>query len=325
MCIALISTAHPSYSLIVIDNRDEFLHRPTSAPDWWPEPSSHVLGSRDLARSTHGTWMGVTKHGKLAVLTNYREDKASEAIGVFSRGLIVNNWLTSPPNRQEATREFVQAIVASPEAKQVGGFSLVCGHINEPLAIVSNRASDMDHITWVATEKNQTRGLSNTSVDDRSWPKIIDGEKLMESAIADHVQAEEDEGALIDRLLQVLSTDTLPRLSEENATIDTYIHHLRKSIFIPVIGSANDLNQTAEKAAARVEDTITPPNGPVDQSYTCGSYGTQKQTVLLARRDGRVRYFERTLYDNNAQAVPLGQGDHSFEFDITQASTQDRL
>jgi uncharacterized protein with NRDE domain len=262
--------------------------------------------------------MGVTKHGKIAVLTNYREDKASEAIGLFSRGVIVNSWLTSPPNRKEATREFVQAIVASPEAKQVGGFSLVCGHINEPLAIVSNRSSDMDHITWVATEKNQTRGLSNTSVDDRSWPKIIDGEKLMEAAIAEHVRQEEDEDVLIDRLLQVLSTDTLPRLSEENATIDTYIHHLRKSIFIPVIGTANDRHQAAEKAAAaRVEDEATPTNGPVDQSYTSGSYGTQKQTVLLAQPDGRVRYFERTLYDNDAQAVPVGQGDHSFEFNTT--------
>ncbi|KAJ5327837.1 hypothetical protein N7452_008227 [Penicillium brevicompactum] len=326
MCIALISTAHPSYSLIVIDNRDEFLHRPTSVPDWWPEPSSHVLGSRDLARSTHGTWMGVTKHGKVAVLTNYREDKASQAIGVFSRGVIVNSWLTSPPKKEEATREFVQAIVASPEAKQVGGFSLVCGHINEPLAIVSNRASDMDHITWVATEKNQTRGLSNTSVDDRSWPKIIDGERLMEAAIEEHAREGEDEDLLIDRLLGVLSTDTLPQLSKETATIDTYIQHLRKSIFIPVIGAANDRVQAAEKAAARVEDsTNTPTNGPVDQSYTSGSYGTQRQTVLLARPDGRVRYFERTLYDNDAQAIPVGHGDHSFEFNITQSVASDKL
>jgi uncharacterized protein with NRDE domain len=271
--------------------------------------------------------MGVTKHGKLAVLTNYREDTASEAVGVFSRGLIVNSWLTSPPNRKEATREFVQAIVASPEAKQVGGFSLVCGHINEPLAIVSNRSSDMDHITWVATEKNQTRGLSNTSVDDRSWPKIIDGEKLMEAALDEHVRQGEDEDLLIDRLLQVLSTDTLPRLSEEKATIDTYVQHLRKSIFIPLIGAANDRHQAAEKAAAaRVEDECdTPTNGNVDQSYTTGSYGTQRQTILLARPDGRVRYFERTLYDNDAQPVPIGQGDHSFEFNIAQNVAPDKL
>lgn len=264
--------------------------------------------------------MGVTKHGKVAVLTNYREDSTSQAIGVYSRGVIVNSWLTGIPDKQEPTREFVQGIVASPEAKQVGGFSLVCGHINEPLAIVSNRSSDMDHITWVATEKNQTRGLSNTSFDDRSWPKILDGERLMEAAIEEHVQkGVEDEDALIDRLLQVLSTDTLPRLPEENATIETYIHHLRKSIFIPLIGAADDRDQAAETmAAARVEDEVdTPTNGPPDQSFTRGSYGTQKQTVLLARSDGHVRYFERTLYDNDARSVPVGQGDHSFEFDIT--------
>jgi uncharacterized protein with NRDE domain len=270
--------------------------------------------------------MGVTKHGKIAVLTNYREETTSEAIGVFSRGLIVNSWLTSPPMKEEATREFVQAIVASPEAKQVGGFSLVCGNINEPLAIVSNRSSDMDQITWVATEKNQTLGLSNTCVDDRSWPKIIDGEKLMEAAIDEHVRKDEDEEVLIDRLLQVLSTDTLPRLSEEGATVETYIQHMRNSIFIPAIGTSGEDQAAGKIAAARLEDsTHTPTNGPVNQSYMSGSYGTQRQTVLLARPDGRVRYFERTLYDNDAQPVPIGQGDHSFEFNVTATVAPDHL
>ncbi|KAJ5614244.1 hypothetical protein N7528_007898 [Penicillium herquei] len=320
MCIALISTAHPAYSLIVINNRDEFLHRPTSDPDWWPEPNSHVLGSRDLARSTHGTWMGVTKQGKLAVLTNYREDKAYQAIGQYSRGLIVNSWLTSPPGDRGSTHSFVQSMVASEEAKQVGGFSLVCGYINEPLAIVSNRSSDMDQITWVAAEKDQNRGLSNTTVDDRTWPKILDGEKLMESAIEAHVQAQEDEDTLIQRLLQVLCTDTLPRLpEEENHDIDTYIKHLRKSIFVPIIGTKEDINRKVEEtAAARVEDEANqaPTNGGVGPDYTSGPYGTQKQTVLLATHDGRVRYFERTLYDSDVNAVPIGKGDRSFEFNI---------
>jgi uncharacterized protein with NRDE domain len=263
--------------------------------------------------------MGVTKQGKIAVLTNYREDTTTQAIGVYSRGVIVNSWLTGPTDKQETTRDFVQSIVASAEAKQVGGFSLVCGHINEPLAIVSNRSSDMNHISWVAAEKNETRGLSNTTFDDRTWPKIIDGEKLMDAAIKEHVQHENDnEDALIDRLLQVLNTDTLPRLPEEDATIETYVHHLRKSIFIPLIGEANDPDQAAEIfAAAQIEDKVeTTANEPPNQSYTSGLYGTQRQTVLLARSDGRVRYFERTLYDNDAKAVPIGQGDHSFEFNI---------
>lgn len=264
--------------------------------------------------------MGVTQQGKIAVLTNYREKKPSEAIGVNSRGEIVNSWLTAPRDEHQSTRDFVQALVASPAAKQVGGFSLVCGRINEPLAIASNRSSDMDHIAWVASDKNQTRGLSNTVFDDRSWPKIIDGEKHMQTAIEAHVQAKEDEDALLQRLLDVLSIDTLPRLADEDADIETYISHLRKSIFVPVIG-AKASRQKPAQAAAQVEDRLnapSPTNGTPDQNYSCGPYGTQKQTILLARPDGRVRYFERTLYDNDANAVPIGQGDRSFEFHIAQ-------
>ncbi|KAJ5112341.1 hypothetical protein N7532_000386 [Penicillium argentinense] len=317
MCIALVSTLHPAYSLIIIDNRDEFLHRPTSSPDWWPEPSSFVLGSRDLARATHGTWMGVTKQGKVAVLTNYREDTAGEAVGQYSRGMIVNSWLTSALHERQTTHDFVSAMVASPEAKKVGGFSLICGYINEPLAIVSNRSSEMGHIAWVAGEKNQTRGLSNTNFDDRTWPKILDGEKLMQHAIEDHIQSGGDENALLERLLGVLSTDTLPRLEGEKQSLDTYINLLRKSLFIPVIGTDDDKDQaTKETAAACVEDEVNIPAMNEFQNYSSGPYGTQKQTVLLAQPSGRVRYFERTLYDDQVNAVPIGQGDRSFEFHI---------
>ncbi|KAF7717337.1 Uncharacterized protein PECH_002031 [Penicillium ucsense] len=314
MCIALVSTAHPAYSLIVIDNRDEFLRRPTSSVDWWPEPASFVLGSRDMAREDHGTWMGVTKQGKVAVLTNFREDHCAQAVGVQSRGRIVNSWLTGAPEQNQTTLDFVRGMVASPATKQVGGFSLLCGRLSEPLAIVSNRSTDLDQITWVAAEKNQTRGLSNTSFDDRTWPKILNGEQLMERAIKDHAQAQEDEEALLSRLLGVLSTDSLPRLPEE-ASVEEYIAHLRHSIFVPKLGQDDEIDPAAGVAAARVEDEA---KQPLVQDYLSGPYGTQKQTILLARPDGRVRYFERTLYDNNAQAVPTGTGDRSFEFHIEQ-------
>lgn len=254
--------------------------------------------------------MGITKQGKVAVLTNYREDKSVQAIGAHSRGRIVSSWLTSAPDERETTHSFVQGMVASPEARQVGGFSLVCGRINEPLAIVSNRSSDMDHITWVATEKNQTRGLSNTSVDDRTWPKILNGEKLMQEAIEKHVQAQQNEDALIESLLDVLHVDTLPPLPKGETKMENCIKQLRNSIFIPVIGSDDDIDCAAREAALN--------NGSMDPSYTSGPYGTQKQTVLLAQRDGRVRYFERTLYDGNVNEVPKGQGDRSFEFHVEQ-------
>ncbi|KAB8230327.1 NRDE family protein [Aspergillus alliaceus] len=321
MCIALISTAHPSYSLIIIDNRDEYLRRPTSPADWWPEPESNILGGRDLARATHGTWMGITKEGKIAVLTNYREDTTEKATGTQSRGAIVNGWLTEAPEPRQSTRDFAQSMVASPMVRNVGGFSLVCGYVNEPLAVISNRSSNMDQVTWLATEQGQTVGLSNTHFDDRSWPKIIDGEKLMIEAIQEHVDAGEDEDGLIDRLLGLLSRNTLPELSED-ATAEDYLPHFRKSIFIPVLGAKGGPAKPAEGvAAACVEEKVTTgakQGDELDQSYLHGAYGTQKQTVILVSHVGRVRYFERTLYDDEVNAVPLGKGDRSYEFQVAQ-------
>ncbi|KAL2012838.1 hypothetical protein VTN00DRAFT_363 [Thermoascus crustaceus] len=322
MCIALISTAHPSYSLIVIDNRDEFLHRPTSSVDWWPEPSSHVLGSRDLARAAHGTWMGVTKQGRIAVLTNYREDTTCQAIGVCSRGAIVSSWLAMPPDRECSTRQFIEEMISGGTAQSVGGFSLVCGKVNEPLAIMSNRVSHVDRITWVAKDRGETVGLSNTAFGDRSWPKIIQGETLMKKAIEAHVQAGEGEDELIQRLLDVLSTDTLPRLAD-GAGLETYINHLRNSVFIPVIGGQDKVDRAADEIAGgqakdKVEVLANGHGSSDPASYCRGLYGTQKQTVVLVDHKGRIKYFERTLFDNAAERIPIGEGDRCFEFMIEQ-------
>ncbi|KAI9375368.1 NRDE protein-domain-containing protein [Aspergillus egyptiacus] len=338
MCIALISTAHPAYSLIVINNRDEYLRRPTAPATWWPTPNSTVLGGRDLARKTQGTWMGITTHGKIAVLTNYRERTSDAATGQKSRGAIVNSWLTQTPDLE--TKEYVREMVASPAARDVGGFSLVCGYVNEPLAVVSNRSSDLEQVSWIAQtakgKEGQTVGLSNTVFDDRSWDKILDGERLVNEAVAEHVQQSEGEEQLIERLLGVLSTDSLPQLGE-GATAEDYLPYFRKSIFIPLIGTRE--KETAPAAAGEItapapdsacqdghgetgeegmKEAAPSGNDTLDQSYMHGPYGTQKQTVLLVQKDGRVKYFERTLYDQDAQAVPIGEGDRTFEFHVSR-------
>ncbi|KAL6238650.1 hypothetical protein BDW75DRAFT_200626 [Aspergillus navahoensis] len=344
MCIALISTAHPAYSLIIINNRDEYLRRPTAPAEFWPAPNSHILGGRDLARKTQGTWMGITRAGKVAVLTNYRESTSDAVVGQQSRGAIVNSWLTRSKmaGDMDATKTYVEEMVASPTARNVGGFSLVCGYVNEPLAIVSNRSSTMDQITWIAGEKGQTKGLSNTVFDDRSWPKILDGERLVEEALQKHIAEGEVEEELIERLLDVLNTNSLPEL-DGDATAEDYLPYFRRSIFIPLIGTRDKTKSDSPAAAAEILAPGSTPsvcaeghgdgeasdpapvkkepeagNDIIDQSYLHGPYGTQKQTIVLVNKEGRVRYFERTLYDQEANPVPIGQGDRSFEFQVTR-------
>lgn len=79
MCILLTTTEHPDYPLVVLSNRDEFFKRRTGLAAYRVlDNHTKVLAPLDLGRPEHGTWIGVTTTGKLAVLLNYREeDQAS--------------------------------------------------------------------------------------------------------------------------------------------------------------------------------------------------------------------------------------------------------
>ena len=74
--------------LIVAANRDEFYSRPTAPLAWWE--GERILGGRDL--SAGGSWMGVTRTGRFAALTNYR-DPARMKTRAPSRGQLVSDFL----------------------------------------------------------------------------------------------------------------------------------------------------------------------------------------------------------------------------------------
>jgi uncharacterized protein with NRDE domain len=316
MCIALVSTAHPAYQLILISNRDEFLNRPTAPASWWPDPNSNVLGGRDLHRPIQGTWLGVTTDGQIAVLTNFREAGVPPESAV-SRGVVIRAFLTD--SSFSSTDEFVRGMVASGVGRDAGGFSLVCGKIGEPLAVMSNRAKNEDDIPWIAAVPGETIGLSNAAFGDRSWPKVTQGEEMMRGALSESVQAGESEDQLVKRLLDLLSTDTLPRHGDE-AGLGAHINNLRKTIFVRPIGRKDPPGPPADEvAAARKNEKVEVLEGRPDSKLplgVSGLYGTQKQSVILVSHSGRVRFIERTLHDNNANPVPLGEGDREYVFEV---------
>lgn len=62
------------YVLVVAVNRDEFYDRPTQPLHFWQDQPDIVAG-RDMMREELGecgTWMGISRQGRFAVLTNYR-------------------------------------------------------------------------------------------------------------------------------------------------------------------------------------------------------------------------------------------------------------
>ncbi|MAH55261.1 MAG: hypothetical protein CL531_03275 [Aestuariibacter sp.] len=74
MCIIFAAVQqHPDYPLIIAANRDEFYARPTAPSSFW-HTHPDMLAGKDL--SAGGTWMGVTRNGHIAALTNIRNPRA---------------------------------------------------------------------------------------------------------------------------------------------------------------------------------------------------------------------------------------------------------
>jgi uncharacterized protein with NRDE domain len=344
MCIVLLTTAHPSYALIVLDNRDEFILRPTSRPHWWTANRQEILSARDLQREERGTWFGITKAGSFAVLTNYRETNTADADhpvqGTHSRGGMVTAWLAGP--EEESTQEFIDRLLEGGNVKAVGGFSLVCGKLRkrrdlaagmEPLAVVSNRSGSPGDVPWLLKKRDVVYGLSNTFYEDPvTWPKLQIGKDKLLQAIEEVTKADLGVEEMVEKLYAVLDTDTLPKQNGQG--FEDYIYHLRKSVFIPSFGQetpcrgVSESGQTAtagkptaqaqagkpESSDSELRDEERP--DAVTSNCMSGKYGTQRQTILLVDWEGHVTFFERSLWDERGSPIERGKGDMKFEFQI---------
>ena len=89
MCLILVAwRVHEAYPLIVAANRDEFHGRPAARAAFWDD-KPEVLAGRDL--QARGTWMGVSRGGRFAAVTNYRG--GTEPGAAESRGALVTHFL----------------------------------------------------------------------------------------------------------------------------------------------------------------------------------------------------------------------------------------
>ena len=76
--------------LLLLANRDEFYARAARPLHWWD--NGMILAGQDLQAG--GTWLGISRSGRLSALTNYRSPSPART-GTPSRGELVANFLQS--------------------------------------------------------------------------------------------------------------------------------------------------------------------------------------------------------------------------------------
>ncbi len=159
MClIAIAWNAHPRYPLILLGNRDEFHQRPSVAADWWPE-APDVFGGRDLKAG--GSWLGVSRSGRLAVVTN-NPLRPPAADRHLSRGALVRDWLTGT----SAAGPFLDAV--DRDEARYAGFSLLVGTLDQGLEGIVAPAGTLG-ARWQLPAG--ITALSN-SPRETPWPKV---------------------------------------------------------------------------------------------------------------------------------------------------------
>ncbi len=287
MCLlAFALDAHPRYHLVLMANRDEFYARPTTPAGWWGDAPTVLAGRDDKAG---GTWMGVTRAGRWAALTNVR-DPARERTGTPSRGTLVADYLRG----DDAPAAYLGAIAV--RAARYNGFNLLVGD-GRTAAYLSNRTADHDTTDDDAIDDASAveaagpqpvapgvHGLSNALLDT-PWPKVARATDHLRTRL--HAAASPEEArppgadALAHRLLTALH-DATP--APDDALPDTGVGLALERMLSPLFIRSD-------------------------------RYGTRASTVLLLGHDGTVTFVERT-FDHGAPG-PLRR----FAFQAAPAET----
>lgn len=186
MCLVIFAyNCHPRYRLVVAANRDEFYERPALPAAFWGD-NPDILAGRDLREG--GTWMGITRSGRFAVLTNYRDPSRFKP-GRKSRGHLVQGFLSS---RLEP-RAYIDGLGNTPS--DYNGFNLLFG-ASKSLYYYSNQEGSIRQV------EPGVHGLSNALLDT-PWPKVTRGIEALSGIL-------QNDDIAPEQLFAIMADRTLP-------------------------------------------------------------------------------------------------------------------
>ena len=178
MCLIILAhQIKPHLPLIVMANRDEFFKRPTESAAFWKPKSAapEILAGKDL--EADGTWLGITRNGKFAAVTNIREP-SHKVRNPISRGQLPLEFLIS----KKSPINFATELTA--KFPDYDGFNLLLADKNSLIYLNSSTQS-------ISELQPGIYGLSNGLLD-ANWPKINRGRKKLRNLINKEINATTD-------------------------------------------------------------------------------------------------------------------------------------
>ena len=161
MCLIILAhQANDQYPCILSANRDETFSRKSREAQFWSEEigCSNLLAGKDLQAG--GTWIGVTRDGKFAAVTNLRSDSDDDQ-ALLSRGNLTLEYLVG----KQSPHDFAKTIAE--DLPNYKGFNLLLGHRDE-VAFMNSREKSILNI------EPGLYAFSNDTLNS-SYLKVIQG------------------------------------------------------------------------------------------------------------------------------------------------------
>lgn len=263
MCLILFAfQAHARFPLVVAANRDESYERPAAPAGFWAD-QPQVCAGRDLEMG--GTWMGITRHGRFAAITNFR-DGMPKGVAPRSRGDIVRGYLTGTMT----PRSYLTSI--PPKADEYAGFCTLAGDLHA-LYFYSNRGNGIEPVT------TGIHGLSNHLLDT-PWPKVTHGRQRLRELLS--AEARDPGDSLFEMLADrsVAPPESLP---------DTGVGPLREKQLGPKFIAIDERYGTRASTVILVDNT----GNVIYRERSFGPLGKyQGEVTRQFRLEGQMPSFE---------------------------------
>ncbi|EJW87917.1 hypothetical protein WUBG_01175 [Wuchereria bancrofti] len=244
-----------SYQLIVLNNRDELFDRPTLPPTW--------KDGRDQADPYGGTWLGMSRDGRLGNVLAVLENTADEIPCAITRGKIVYEYLKSKMPPEDYVAEQL-----SKEAQQYNGFNVILLHrlFNE----------EIERKTYFGVQFSNRQGSPTAAfgpgiygfgnnVLGKPFKKITYGLRLFEEKLKILDDENVNEQELVKQFLDIL--------------VDQTSHYPDEQLI-----SQKKQDKDRCKLMSQLFYELPEPL----------RYGTRCHTIVLVNGVGRCTYFERS-------------------------------
>ncbi|KAK0243841.1 NRDE protein-domain-containing protein [Armillaria nabsnona] len=190
MCIAFWTLEHPDYALILCTNRDEFLDRPTLDAHFhsFGRKEGDVLSGIDVLGG--GTWFGMTRAGRVALLTNITEPPPPRPFALSRGSLVSSHLLSEAPAPRDTPFAGFNLLLLVPGTE---GFEAEFVSNGGAGGVIETRAGGL------------TGGFSNAVDGGEEWDKVAQGKRVFAGIVGGG-------GDLVEGLFGLLGEHPLERV-----------------------------------------------------------------------------------------------------------------